>query len=488
MERRLHWRVTTGGAVGQNKSSLMFINKVPASVSLSNSEGSEKSMILSHVQQRRRRKSASRKRDKHDQTATLSLLPSNNGSDPFYCTIAGLDAGNHAMLKFVFGKGAKLTFLVEAFAPASKASDIEHTRHRDIINERLRRCVTDEALMYSTLAYGSSLQGWMAGIISESRPPEYFIGKALQAVRMRLASQPRFKVDNWIMISIYSLAITQFWNSSTRVWARYPTRALSILDNGPCEPNSARLHLEIMKNLVSEAGGWKSFDPYILESAILADKYMSINNWETPTLPFTWDLGPLPMGLIDNEHSTISMPTLGSGFRTIPIARSLKQAIEDVTDYVHFAEAYWAGTRRFHHLEHHLFLRLQALLCRLLLLSDLDSFNHSIRLTAMIFLLGATEYHGSQVSAATLLPRLRSSLLAARFWEGVFDEGVRLWCLITAAMITQKSVDQSWFLSMVEIYSTAGSLGIEDGDLQQKLCRYLFLPSRQASRLRNLGL
>ncbi|CAH0041105.1 unnamed protein product [Clonostachys rhizophaga] len=483
MERRLHWRVITGGAVGQSKSSLMFINKVPASVSLSSSEGGEKSMILSHVQQRRRRKSASRKREKHNQTATLCTLLSNNGSDPFHCTIAGLDAGDHSMLKLVFGKGTKLTFLVEAFAPASKSTDITHMRHEDIINERLRRCVTDEALMYSTLAYGSSLQGWMAGIISERRPPEYFTGKALQAVRMRLASQSRFKVDNWIMISIYSLAITQFWNTTPSIWARYPMRALSILEVDALASNSARPHLDIMNNLVSEAGGWKKFDPYILESTILADKYISITNWEAPTLPFTWDLGPLPTGLIDYEHSASSIPTLGTGFRIVPITGSLQRIVEDITDYVHFAEAYWAGTRRFHHLEHHLFLRLQALLYRLLLLSNLDDINSSIRLTAMIFLLSATEYHGAQVSAATLLPRLRSSLLAARFWEGVFDEGVRLWCLVTAAMTTQKSVDQSWFLSMVEIYSTT----IEDEALEDKLCKYLFLPSRQASRLRSLG-
>ncbi|KAJ3523841.1 hypothetical protein NM208_g12297 [Fusarium decemcellulare] len=476
------------------KQNLLFINKDSSSTSLSRSRGGEHAFILSHVQRRRRQGAApdqpwlqhtsqfafdeetNTTSSDDDRPQLLASSPSNNGSDPFHCTIAAIDAGNHAMLHFTFDQGAKLTFLAEAFAPSALVGRDTKMRHEWAINERLKRCVDDEALMYSTLAYGSCCQGWMAGVIERERPPEYFIDRALQAVRTRLEDTQELRIDNWLALSIYSLAITEFWSHTPALWTRCPARYSAMMNNPKPGASAARTHLGALLRVVNNAGGWSQFDPYVLESTILADKFLALDEFKTPIVPLTWD----PISISPGHVESTTPTRLGQDLLGKSVSLDLGMVLQDIIDYVHYAVGYWSGGERHKNIETNLFLKLQALTYRLLHLQDLQKTDDCIRLAALTFLFNATQYHGSQASARTLVPRLRQALLDAHFWSDEFDESIRFWCLYTAAMTTEASPDKDWFLCMIQRFCFPLALDYQVGE---RLRGYLFLPDRQGAQL-----
>ncbi|EEU41125.1 uncharacterized protein NECHADRAFT_76923 [Fusarium vanettenii 77-13-4] len=473
---------------------LVFVNKDSSSTFLTRSQGGERAFILSHVQRRRRQGAASKQPwsqrtsqfafDQETNTTSsddkgpqlLTSSPSNNGFDPFHCTIAAMDAGNHAMLHFTFDQGAKLTFLAEAFAPSALVGRDTRMRHERAINERLKHCVEDEALMYSTLAYGSCCQGWMAGILDRKRPPEYFIDKALQAVRERLQDTQQLKIDNQLALSIYSLAITEFWSGSPNLWTRCPERHKAMMSAPSTDTSAARTHLGALSRVVGSAGGWSKFDPYVLESTILADKFLALAEFKPPVVPLTWDPISLFPGYVEGTRLTLLRHNLLSKV----VSLDLYLVLQDVTNYFHYAASYWSGGERHANVETNLFLKLQALTYRLLHLQDLEQSDNCIRTTTLTILLSATQYHGSQASARTLISRLRQALVEARFCSDGLDEGIRFWCLYTAAMTTEASPDKDWFLCMIHRFYLPSAL---DYQVEERLRGYLFLPDRQGAQL-----
>ncbi|KAM0549147.1 hypothetical protein ACHAPJ_009602 [Fusarium lateritium] len=480
-----------------NKRKLVFVNKDQSSTFLSRSQGAERAFILSHVQRRRRQGATSKQpwsqhtsqftfdqetnTTSSDDKKTRLLVKglSNNGSDPFHCTIAAIDAGNHAMLRFTFDQGAKLTFLAEAFAPSALVGRDTRMRHEQAINQRLKHCIEDEALMYSTLAYGSCCQGWMAGVLDPKRPPEYFIDKALQAVRVRLQHTQGLKVDNWLALSIYSLAITEFWSGTPFLWTRCPERYMATMNTPRTGASAARTHLGALLRVVDNAGGWSQFDPYVLESTILADKFLALTEFKAPVVPPTWDPISLSPGYVESTAPTL----LGHNLLSKIASLDLRLVLQDIISYINYAVTYWSSGKRHDNIETNLFLKLQALTYRLLHLQGLQQSDNCIRIATLTFLLNVTQYHGPQTSARTLIPRLRQALIEARFWSDELDEGIRFWCLYTAAMTTEASPDRDWFLCMIQRYYLPPAL---DYGVEERLRGYLFLSDRQGAQLSTL--
>lgn len=147
--------------------------------------------------------------------------PSGNCLDPFDSTVAGNDIVHyhHAIMGFVYGKTPKVAFFAEAFAPPMQLFDPSPMRHDAAISNRLQHCIQDRGLMYSTLAYGTNLLGWMEAAAESFKSAEYFTAQAIQAVRERLASPPNSlamsyrKADSRLAMSIYSLAISELWKA-----------------------------------------------------------------------------------------------------------------------------------------------------------------------------------------------------------------------------------------------------------------------------------
>lgn len=199
---------------------------------LSRSSAGERFKILSHVQTQRRQNEGKKNAEPRirytssivfrsdnpnegmqgriisdDRISRLpGYYPTNNESDPFHSTVAATDAGNHHLLQYT-ASAAKMTFLAEAFAPSQVAASRSSMRHNQIVLDRTRQCVRDSPLMYSTLAYSSSCMASVTGTVDPNKPPEYFLGKALYAVRTNLPEIGERR-DTWSLISVYALAIT----------------------------------------------------------------------------------------------------------------------------------------------------------------------------------------------------------------------------------------------------------------------------------------
>lgn len=494
-----------------NKAPLLFVNKHPSSTTLSRSTRNERFRIFSHVQSRRRQQGKQRgqpceqhsphsitdkeQRDPIDATKTfpeldpalfllLTSYPANNGYDPFHCTVAATDSGTHALLHYAFAYSAKTTFLAETFAPPSVISSRVSMRHNDAMNERIRRCVDDSALMYSTLAYGSSCLAWTTGFADKEKTPEYFIGKALQAVGA-LLSKPGLEVDSWTVLCVYSLAITESWNSIPEMWARCQDRYNFALQSDTSAAVSAsRTHLKAVFQLTEEAGGWSKIHPYVMESVILADKYAALADMTPPTIdPSVFDPGPTLKWAQADPWMEEAFPLLGQSLMQTPMPEPLRHVVEDVVGYIRIAHVCWLGRDVPPEVESWLFFRFQSLIYRLLLLHSLRPREDCVRFAILVFLLNNTGYHGSKVSARTTVPFLHAVLVTAAPSEKQFRDPLLFWCLCTGAM-TIPSSEQVWFKGMVASTSPYLLPKRTQAAFERVLQTYIYLPDQQRTQLR----
>ena len=156
------------------------------------------------------------------------------------------------------------------------------------MQERLRRCIGDEMLMYSTLAYSSGLVAWINGNQQQQQrqqSPEYFIGRALPAVRRQIQDLKQL-TNTWLLLSIYSLTITELWDNAPDLWTNDLARCPTIHNKQNASFTAARTHLRALLSMVRDIGGLDKIGPYITESMILADEFTS-TSMTMPILPLT---------------------------------------------------------------------------------------------------------------------------------------------------------------------------------------------------------
>ena len=167
------------GSKAHSNKPLLWVNRdLSSSHTGIDKHNKEVSTILSHVQRRRRET----ERIKAGREAPWSRLtscwpvgvdeaetrlprsyPSDNGSDPFNATAVGADARHHIILEVTFSQRTQVVFLAEAFASHPAMRQGFSRRHDRVIAERLRRCVEDEMVMYSTMAVGHPKVGNQTG-------------------------------------------------------------------------------------------------------------------------------------------------------------------------------------------------------------------------------------------------------------------------------------------------------------------------------------
>ena len=500
---------------------VIFINKTGSSGSLSKSSHAEAATVLSHVQRNRRKAegrnhnkpwlnmssvlhpmdtSRSEKRSEH--TATVSLVivdpheplsspshmpktyPSANGYDPFHCTIIGSDAETHALLLRTFFNVARGNFIAEAFAPnpdkQSKRMQEATSRHATIITKRIQRCVDDKLLMYATLAYSSSMLGWTTGRFRHKKPPEFFIAKALPDLRFRLGQKIGL-ADDWLLMSLYSLAITEFWNGLPVIWSRHPGRNDMILRTAAESLEASRTHLKALIYLVTNVGGWHLVDPYILDSTILADKYLAIATMEPPMLSAMWDPGPLKDDIRAELNITeLAYPFLGKQLLEEPLSTRLIEILKDLVAHCRVAHDIWSLSDAVTaELESWLFRRFQAIQYRLIFqYHDGAStyLDRCISLAALVFACGSTPSHGPQLGARYLAKALRGVLEEdTTAWKYLSSENLRLWCIYVGSVAPGPPEDKSWFQGQLKLHVSQRATTVDPLSFIEE---YLLLPIR----------
>lgn len=182
-----------------------------------------------------------------EERRSLLAFVSRLSFDPFRITVLPQDPTTYQIFQFVCSDFSNVNFRAEALGPP--AANTEGFRHNAALSERVQLSLSNELVMYTTLAYASAAMGWRFGIRYQQRPPEYFIQQAYVVVRRRL-NQSRM-IDNVLIMSLYSLALSEMWVQNFK---------------------AATTHLSMLKQIVEQMGGMPFLDSYVMESVILGTK------------------------------------------------------------------------------------------------------------------------------------------------------------------------------------------------------------------------
>lgn len=315
----------------------------------------------------------------------------------------------------------------------------------------------------------------------QTHPPEYFLSKALPSVRKRLTDQ-NCQVDNWLLLSMYALAVTEMWNGVPSMW-KGNERYGVVMRMSQYGFAACRVHLRALLGLVMQNGGWERFDAYVLDSVLLADKYLAVSDMQLPVVPVTFDPGPLSklrkrqLGVEDGV-----LGELGQGLLQQKMSRGLREAIVDLVDYCQTAQQLWCLPVMYCQTETWLFRGLQALTYRFLHIyhdMELDLGDRCVCVATLTFILGSMTGKGPQVGAA----RMAMNLYAHLMGEESTGDDLHIWFLVTGAMMSDESVEQAWF---IERLNELGVGRMSQEDIVEKLEVFLFLVDKQGSQLRLL--
>ncbi|KAM7211104.1 hypothetical protein V8F06_013524 [Rhypophila decipiens] len=457
---------------------------------------------------------------------------------------------------------APMSVLSSPFATGSTSRDLNSAKdqHADVFSARLKRCVEDPVLMYATLSYGSSFLSWTTGGAGNKRagfglgsdqgdeapPAEYFLGRALREVRTRLAmyseSWPqsatggaggRGKVDPWLILSIINLAVTEMWNGMPELWARFPQKHAVVVRTGHFGRQASRVHLRALLRLVGLAGGWDALgartdlsglsEPgtrdggldsevalgsYVLDSAVLSDKYLRMYEYTEPLMVLDWGPGGVPPQIFPSEEDPF--PRMGTAFaESDSLSAEAKVILQDIVSYCRIAHTAW--TRHANSvnsaMEIWLFRRLQELEVQLMMVyhrpttgtTDTSAMptsnwvNQCVCFAALVFLLGCSANVGTQTGANVQAPRLRILLASGTRDSSMgMDKGLKLWCLSTGALLSVKLPARAWFVETMRKVWLEDMEGLDpQGEnpseaLTRALEPYLFLPDRQSEGIEHI--
>ncbi|CAD6590068.1 MAG: hypothetical protein ASARMPRED_004544 [Alectoria sarmentosa] len=376
--------------------------------------------------------------------------------DPFYCTSTHLDAKDQRLLHYPFTSFIEATFNAESLSGTTPSTTF---RHREAIIERLRHCVVDRLTMYSTLAYCASCMRWALREEERERPPELYVLKAIEALKSRLERAE--VVDTWLILSIYALAVSEMWAENYE---------------------AATAHLKMTRHLVTQLGGLTKLDPYLMESILLCDKYVAIGKFEAPIFPLDWDPGSLPaqkMLKIQVEVEPL-LSELTQGFFDLDkhiLGTEMLQLIDNIRVCAQVSQQMGTQEMTDPSDQHWLFLRHQAIFCRLLSLPTSSKTQECCRVALIMWLLKITVYFGAQRWSKRLLPALKTAILQLDKAGEWCPSALIFWMTSLGAMTAEYTDERDWFLKRT---TKAGrSLGTEPDKepFRRVLKKFLFLKS-----------
>ncbi|MCJ1449813.1 hypothetical protein MMC28_000141 [Mycoblastus sanguinarius] len=374
--------------------------------------------------------------------------------DPFYCTSTALDAKDQRLLYYPFTSFIETTFNAESLSGMTSSTMF---RHREAIVERLRHCVVDKLTMYSTLAYCASCMRWAIGEEERERPPEFYVLEAIKALKIRLKKADT--VDTWLILSIYALAVSEMWAQNY---------------------DAATAHLKMTHHLVTQFGGLTKLDPYLMESILLCDKYVAIGKFEAPIFPPDWEPGSLPaqkMLKIQIEVEPL-LSELAQGFFDLDkhiLGPEMLQVLDDIRVCAQVSQQIGTQESTDPSDQRWLFLRHQAIFCRLLSLPTSSKTQECCRVALIVWLLKITVYFGAQRWSKRLLPALKAAILRLDIVGEWCHLVLMFWMTTLGAMTAEYTDERDWFLKRT--MKAARSLGInpDKEPFRRILKRFLFL-------------
>ena len=398
---------------------------------------------------------------KFDSSALLNIVDA-TAIDPFYCTSSALDAKDQRLLYYPFTSFVELTFNAESLSWANASTIF---RHREAVVERLQRCVVDKLTMYSTLAYCASCIRWAIGGEERERPPEFYVLQAIAELKIRLENANI--VDRWLILSIYALAVCEMWAQNYQ---------------------AATAHLSMIRHLVTHMGGLSKLDPYSMESILLCDKYVAVGKFETPIFPLDWEPGVLPaqkMLKIQLEVEPM-LSELAQGFFDLDkhlLGSEMLQIIDDIRVCAQVSEQMRTQEITEPSKQQWLFLRHQAIFCRLLSTTFSNEIQECCRVALIVWLLKITGYFGAQRWSKRLLPGFKAAILRLDNSGKWCPSMLMFWMNSLGAMTAETTDESDWFLKRT--MDAARSLGIKpDNESFRFILRnFMFLEREEGLQL-----
>ncbi|EED19790.1 conserved hypothetical protein [Talaromyces stipitatus ATCC 10500] len=274
--------------------------------------------------------------------------------------------------------------------------------------------------------------------------------------------------------------------TEAQMWTKIPTRCASILKTVNHGREASRIHLQAMIELVKSIGGWHKIDAYVLESMILVDKFSAMIDMTHPILPMTWVPEPLIQYNPEYQHSETAdnLRRLGGNFVPMTVYYELAKTLQDIADFCRIAQWIWSRQDVSSKDESDMFLHLQSLNYRLLLLDKLSSTENCIRLAALVFLQNIIHYQGAQLSAILVIRHLKNALSeVSPHIQHSWDDECMLWILCTGAMATEATDEREWFLARTAYMSKNLSVDLGGLAFRELLEGYLFIWEKQDYQL-----
>jgi hypothetical protein len=375
----------------------------------------------------------------------------NDAVDPFNASALGVDRWTHYVVQYYVYKLTPDCFIAE-----SRPSKPQPEQFSTAITARIRSCLSSELHMYSLMASCSSRMRRFERVVIENRrnSPEYYVAKAVTALRAQLAKNPT-AIDTPTFLDIASLcsAETYMGNHGT-----------------------AAIHLALIKRLIRDMGGTKKFAPFLLEFFSIIDQNLALDANSLPTLPpdwIEWDqdsfLAQRMAGVIENAINESSLPSLEPG--TLPgwdaefFSLDLFTIVNDLAVYLQAAQYIWnqphsiPGDRKW------IFLRGSGILHRLLILkkgsaapSPHPEIEECCRIALLILIHAVMCHIRARQFMKIWAPRFKDALIRSysphnntpasdgrKVW--LERPSIFLWVLNAGLYVSEDTDEEAWFVN-----------------------------------------
>lgn len=497
-----------------------FVNKTASSTELTRSHKNEKTLLLSHVQSKRRfRASACRANPSQTSWTTsadvdieddivqykgrlaqkqnmvvsanaeLSVqqirlaaqyMPKHNCTDPFNSTVAADSLVELLTVAEMMRSTTANVYLAHASAPISKRHLRLWTRHMRDEKWLMEASMSNSMVVYAILLSGSYQLAWMNGQNIKRRHLEDYTGRCLEAVRLSLRNSNNV-ADQRVLRAVQSLALTSLWDGLPQLWNRSPS---NIHQDGKEYLEICKTHLLAFVSLLDNIGGWSKVLSSIRDSIILTDRYRCIQTMSIPIIDDLWYPDPLfpEIKFGDRLVTDEILPHMAVVFADIDIHQELQVIIQDIVHFARVAECLWFSDMVSDKAEEWLFLRLAGFFHRLLSLNLVGGVDNTVRIALLLFLTNTNEYYGSQLASVTLLGHLKRSFQMVG--NDQIQESLRFWVLSTASMTTLYSSTRDWFdLQLISMVEDMQHGGLSVREFRDRLLPTLYIPLKLDSHL-----
>ena len=412
-------------------------------------------------------------------TSSSTTSPAYNASDEnaansSYTAAAPIDEKDQRLLSFVYTHFIKVVLKAKPSAFSSDYIAANQSRLGAAISGHSKDMVIDPLIMFTTLSYCASSRRWASGVSEDERPPEFYMVRAIEALRPRL--QNRDEVAPYLLQAIYALAVSEMWSHNYQ---------------------PATTHLIMIRHLVLKAGGFSRLKPHVKEGLLLCDKYTAIGNLAKPVFYLDWKPDELPAAQLQQIHKHVRsfLPNIARGFFSTAdddddddedlVGEDLQMIVRDIVACVSVAVYSRIQTDSDPTLQRWLFLQHQFLTSRLLVFEPENQTQRCVRMALIIWLLRITTYFGAQRWSRWLLPRFRDELMALKAKAGKEAApplDLVFWMLHLGSLTAEEAPIRGWFLR--QTLEIARGMEVEVGReaFSRVLERYLFLKSEAGIR------